>query len=56
MDTILYYEGLKDLYNRLSDSIQVALEEIVFCFVISVQSGYFESFISDVKKHLLEVK
>jgi hypothetical protein len=56
MSVLLYYDGLKELYHRLSDIIDISLEETVFTFITAAAEGYFDHLLTKTITHLKECK
>jgi hypothetical protein len=50
INSIIYMDGMQDLYDLISESIDISYDEFVFCYSISLQSGSMSDYIKKVKE------
>jgi hypothetical protein len=49
LNSLLYYDGIEELYNRMRQSISVSLEEVVYILSLSMQTGYMDKYSDKIR-------
>ena len=50
INSMIYIDGMEELYNLLSGSIMLSPEEFIFCYSVAIQSGSINDCIKKVKE------
>lgn len=50
INSMLYIDGMEELYNMLNESITLSSDEFVFCYSVAMQSGVMNDCIKKAKE------